>query len=262
MAASDAIPGADGVFAWRIRSCECGPDAFATMPSICNLLQESAALHAEALGFSKGDFNRAGSDVTWVLTRLRVEMERLPRWEETVTVRTWPRAMRRIVAYRDFELFDAAGARLGAAASEWMIIDMATRKIRPLPPDLAHHDDSRPPALGPDPFATRLKFPAVAPSATAEFTARRHHLDLNRHVNNVHYVTWALATAPDEVAASSPCLGIDVTFRAEALAGAQVRGECVVEGEGRLVHRLVSPEGREHVVMTSRWGRSDGDFKG
>ena len=40
MAASDAIPGADGVFAWRIRSCECGPDAFATMPSICNLLQD------------------------------------------------------------------------------------------------------------------------------------------------------------------------------------------------------------------------------
>ena len=241
-----------GEYAWQVRSYECGADGLMTMPSLCNYLQEAASLHAERLGFSKSDFLRGGHDVTWVLTRLMVRLERLPKWAETVTVRTWPRTMRRIVAYRDFELYDADGVRIGAATSEWMLIDMTTRKLVPLPAELEHDGGDIPPALGEDPFGARPKFPAAATPDHAEmFTARRCHIDVNRHVNNVHYVTWALETVPQDERRS--CVGLDITFRAETHAGETVRGECVRNGDGGYLHRLIAPDGKEHVVMTSTW---------
>ena len=79
----------------------------ATLPTICNFLQEAASVNAESLGFSKTDFASAGENVSWVLTRLVVRMERYPRWEEEVVVETFPRGGRKIVAWRDFEVFDA-----------------------------------------------------------------------------------------------------------------------------------------------------------
>ena len=47
-------------YRFRVRSYECGKDGFATLPTVCNYLQEAASMHAEELGFSKNDFAAAG----------------------------------------------------------------------------------------------------------------------------------------------------------------------------------------------------------
>ena len=65
-----------GEYVWQVRSYECGPDGMATLPTICNYLQEAAGLNAEALAFSKSDFEAAGENISWVLTRLKVRMAR------------------------------------------------------------------------------------------------------------------------------------------------------------------------------------------
>ena len=93
-----------GVYSWPVRTYECGPDGTAKMSAICNYLQEAASLNAETLAFSKSDFEAAGENISWVLTRLKVRMSRFPKWGETVSVLTFPRGGRRIVAYRDFVL--------------------------------------------------------------------------------------------------------------------------------------------------------------
>ena len=117
-----------GVYSWAVRTYECGPDGRATMASVCNWLQEAASLNAETLAFSKSDFEAAGENISWVLTRLKVRIARFPKWEEKVSILTFPRGGRRIVAYRDFVLTGADGAELGRATSEWMLIDLASRR--------------------------------------------------------------------------------------------------------------------------------------
>ena len=74
-----------------------------------HFLQESASLHAESLGFGKGDFAAAGENSSWVLTRMVVKMNRYPVWEDELTVETFPRGGRKIVAWCDFEVKDAKG---------------------------------------------------------------------------------------------------------------------------------------------------------
>ena len=162
-----------GRYSFKVRTYECGADGFATLPTICNFLQEAASANAESLGFSKSDFASAGENVSWVLTRLVVKMDRYPKWEDEVTVETFPRGGRKIVAWRDFEVLDAAGARLGVASSEWMLIDLATRRIVPVPEKVfAAADPADAPLLGESPF-TKFRFPADSPRPPLRFTALR-----------------------------------------------------------------------------------------
>ena len=239
-----------GQYEFQVRSYECGPEGAATLPTICNYLQEAASLNAESLAFSKSNFAAAGENISWVLTRLRVKMDRYPRWEEKITVVTWPRGGRRIVAYRDFELLDAAGNRLGTATSEWMLIDLSSRKLVPIPEQVfACANDVRPPVLGETPFV-KLRWDCRELAGAQSFRAKRGDIDLNGHVNNVHYVEWLLETVP---AASGVCSDFEVIFRSETLAGEEVRTEGVEVEPGVYVHRVSAPDGHDHVLARTEW---------
>nr|MCR5414942.1 hypothetical protein [Kiritimatiellia bacterium] len=181
-----------GKSVFKVRTYECGADGFSTLPTICNYLQEAASVNAEDLGFSKSDFESAGENISWVLTKLVVKMDRYPRWEDVVTVETFPRGGRKIVAWRDFEVKDSSGATLGVASSEWMLIDLATRKVVAVPESVfAAADPNDAPVLGETPF-TRFRVPEGGESAKHSFRAQKSHIDLNGHVNNVHYIEWML----------------------------------------------------------------------
>ena len=239
-----------GEYAFRVRAYECGPDGCATLPTVCNYLQEAASLNAESLGFSKTDFDASGENISWVLARLLVKMSGYPRWGDEVKVVTFPRGGRRIVAWRDFELFSSDGTRLGAATSEWMLIDLATRKVVAIPdPVFSCVDPLLVPVLGTEPFTPRLRFPADARcEPPLVFRAQRSHIDLNGHVNNVHYLEWMLE-APHPPA----CTSMEVVFRSETLAGDDVCVTTTASPDGAVFHRVSSPDGRDHIVARTTW---------
>ena len=232
-----------GRYRFKVRSYECGPDGRATLPTICNLLQEAASLHAASLGFGKGDFAAAGENISWVLTRMVVKMNRYPAWEDELTVETFPRGGRKIVAWRDFEVKDAKGETLGVASSEWMIIDLSTRKIHAVPEKVfAANDPGNAPVLGLEPFA-KFRFPDGESGGTPlRFTATKSQIDLNGHVNNVHYIDWML-----EPCASRCPAEMEIVFRSETFAGDEVRVETAAV-DGCTYHRVSAPDGKDHIV--------------
>ncbi len=239
-----------GTYTWQIRAAECNPSGFATLPALLNLLQEAASLNAEELGFSKSNFAGAGLNISWVLTRLRLDMSRYPRWEDAVTIVTWPRKGRKITALRDFELFLGA-ERIGAATTEWMIIDLATRRASVIPPAVfGLANDERQPALGDAEFS-RLAWNCKERGADAlSFRAKRSDIDLNGHVNNVHYAEWFLETVPES---AGVCRSCEIVFRSETLAGEEVFAEGVETAPGEFIHRVSAPDGRDHVLAQTLW---------
>ena len=238
-----------GKYIFKVRSYECGPDGRATLPTICNLFQEAASLHAASLGFGKGDFAAAGENISWVLTRMVVKMNRYPVWEDDLTVETFPRGGRKIVAWRDFEVKNAKGETLGVASSEWMIIDLATRKIHAIPEKVfAANDPANMPVLGLEPFA-KFRFPEVADSEVRDvrtFTAMKSQIDLNGHVNNVHYINWMLEPCESRCPAE-----MEVVFRSETFAGDEVRVETAA-ADGYTYHRVSAPDGKDHIVARTK----------
>lgn len=238
-----------GEYIFKVRSYECGADGFASLPSICNYLQEAASLNAEELGFSKSNFDAQGGNISWVLTRLAVKMKRYPAWEEPITVVTFPRGGRKIVAWRDFEIKSSDGETIGLATSEWMLIDLATRKIVSIPESVLNACEfGLESVLGAEPFTARLKFPADAPvEASGPYKAQYSHIDLNGHVNNVHYVEWLL----EPLKAGRPS-SIEFVFRSETLAGDEIMVETARKDEQEFYHRVFSADGKDHVVAFSR----------
>lgn len=238
-----------GKYTFKVRSYECGASGVATLPTICNYLQEAASLNAEELGFSKSNFDAAGENISWVLTRMVVKMDRYPKWEEEVTVSTFPRGGRKIVAWRDFEILGADGVRIGAASSEWMLIDLASRRIQQLPPSVFEClDPNLAPVLGEEPFTPRLKFPTEgASSAPQAFRAQHAHIDMNGHVNNVHYIAWMLEPHP-----TGFCEEMEIVFRSETMAGDEVLVSSAASGESVFL-RVYAPDGKDHIVARTVW---------
>lgn len=237
-----------GEYFFDVRTYECGPDGLVTLPSICNYLQEAASLHAETLGFSKTNFQAEGRNISWVLSRLAVKMLRYPRWEERICVTTFPRGARRIVAWRDFEIRDGQGEIIGMASSEWMVIDLDTRRLAPVPESVL--ELAGPPSgsvLGAEPFTAKLRYPDDGAPAKGTFRALHNHIDLNGHVNNVHYAVWAL----EPLKGSRPGM-LEIVFRSEVMEGDDVSVFVAAGEDGGMYHRLTNGEGRECVVAMTR----------
>jgi medium-chain acyl-[acyl-carrier-protein] hydrolase len=183
----------------------------ASLTAICRYLQESAWNHANHLGFGYMEDGKIRH--TWVIVRLLVKMERYPRWEDKITIRTWPRGMDGLLAMRDFEILDESGARIGAASSQWFIIDTKTRKPQPgiIVRDILPLATSTP-VMEDQPSKILIREPL---DHLATCKAVFSHIDLYGHVNNTRYVEWILDAIPEGVHRESPICSFLIEFLAE-----------------------------------------------
>ncbi len=196
---------------FKIRASEIDFNQQATLPAICNLLQEVAGNHARELEFDITDLQK--DKLTWVLHRLHVQMDRFPEWRETITIKTWPSSGDGLRAYRDFLIMDENGNIIGKSLSYWLIMNIKSRRPARIPKEILEMAPENANHVLPITDAT---FPEIdQPDYLEEFEVRKTDLDLNRHVNNVHFIEWALAPLPDDATVNE----IDIQFTAESVLG-------------------------------------------
>ena len=210
---------------FRIHSYEVDAQGRTPVHAICNYLQETAANHARALGFSAQSMHERG--LAWVLARLDVEVDREPTWGHTISVETWHSGVHGLYTTREFVLRDHSGCQIGQAASSWIIIDLNRRRVTRPPADLLAVDASPRGRTLPDTFASPPDQPADAENGNTassqshhqSVTVRESDLDLNRHVNNARYAAWAVEALPLSVRTSCRLSKLELRFRAESTRG-------------------------------------------
>ena len=194
---------------FKIRASEIGPNQKATLPAICSLLQEVAGNHARQLEFDITDLQ--DEKMTWVLHRLHVDMDRFPDWRENITIRTRPSGGDGLRAFRDFLILDKNEDIIGRSLSYWLILDMKSRRPRPIPQQILDWVPDNVDHVLP---LTKPNFAKVEqPNSTQQFTVRKTDLDLNNHLNNVRYIEWALSCLPSDLKVSNIC----IKFEGEAI---------------------------------------------
>jgi acyl-ACP thioesterase len=237
---------------FTVRYYEVGPRRLVRPATLLDYLQDAAAEHATLLSIGVQLLHHR--DLTWVLSRLRLTVERYAGVGETVLVRTWPSTRGNLSSNREFEVLDQAGEIVARATTAWVVLDMVRRRPVRLAEVLSDYplesrraiDDDFPP----------LQRPGSSGREVA-FTVRQSDLDMNRHVNNAVYVGWALESAPEEIAENHGPVDLEVAYRAEALAGDTVAARCVPEagaGSGRFLHEIIrQQDGRELARLRVRW---------
>ncbi len=219
-----------------VRSTDLTPHGTASVPALCLYLQEAAGHHADDLGVSMRRLQAEAR--AWVLSHLRLKLDRPPHSDEAVTIETWPSGLDGLYATREFVLSTDNG-EVGRATSRWFVIDTEQRRPVRLPHSLYDIETpDRPPGLAHDfddlPGPTRADH-------EASWTACYHDLDLNRHVNSVRYLEWALDTLPGALLSAHQCTGVALQFRTEATLGTPVRTTAQAEDadDGRVARHAL-----------------------
>jgi len=227
---------------FKVRSSEVRPDGKAKMQTIFDLFQETAGNHALKLNFDVTQLQE--KQLTWVLHRLQVRIERYPEWRETVTVRTWPSGGDSLRAYRDFLILDSEENILGRALSYWLMIDLDSRRPVRIPNEVLN--------MAPSDIKHVLPVKKERPTPPEEtdvekiFSVRKSDLDVNNHVNNARYVEWITETLSEEELLQT----LDIEFKSECSYGNEVRVTTHRSGEDRLVSN-VSLNGRDRILATA-----------
>lgn len=91
------------------------------LSSLLSLMEESACLSADELGFGYSDLQpkRLG----FILVNWYVELSSPIKLGDIVSIHTWPIRPKRMIVFRDFELF-VGNKKVGVATSRWCVVDL------------------------------------------------------------------------------------------------------------------------------------------
>lgn len=224
---------------FKIRSYEVDSLAQATIANVANYMQEVAGNHAYDLGLSVESLIK--NNLTWIVSRIKIEMERYPRWREIIETETWPSGYNRLAATRDFLMFDKEQNVIGKATSLWMAIDLNTRRPAPIQPIVGHlippEDKPRAMEVG----RMQPEFEDIDVLGSAAIVVRKSDCDMNGHANNVRYIDWALESVPNSwEKVNRRSKTIDIQFKAEVFSGDQLLAQTTgTREESVLKHTLV-----------------------
>lgn len=101
------------------------------LDALCNVLQEIAGRHANALRV--GFFEMQREQLFWALSRLRIHLDQTPSWQESIHIRTWVHRMRGPLSFRNFSFHNQDDQLLGSASTLWTAVHAVERKPTRLP---------------------------------------------------------------------------------------------------------------------------------
>lgn len=197
---------------YKIHSYEVDVKGNATLPILCQFMQESAWKHAENMrvGFA----HLLNKNLIWVLSRQLIKMQSFPKLGETIQIHTCPKGKDRLFYYRDFRILDEKENAIGGAATVWFAIDVTTRK--PQKPDSYFQFPLHKDRVFSDKL-NRLKGSLQSIDGTTSIRVNYKDLDLHEHVNNVRYIEWMLDSFTLEFQKTHRLREVEINYLAEAL---------------------------------------------
>lgn len=172
---------------FTVRHHEAGVDGALRLAPLFDMFQDAAAEHAQILGCGMAYLKEQSR--VWVLSRIAVEITRMPEIGETVTVETYPSGVERLFAIRQFTVMDEKGTVIARATSCWLLLDAATlrplRIVETLGRPLPGNEDK------PRHFPVPARIQAL-PENVAEnsYMVRHSQIDVNCHLNNAFFAAY------------------------------------------------------------------------
>ncbi len=166
-----------------IDSNEVDPFLDLSIPGLFRLLQAIAGTGVEAIGAGKKETTDKG--YLWVLTRMSVEISKMPRYMDEIELTTYPGEQIGCFYFRHFFAKSKTGETLFRVSSTWALLQASTRKAVMRSPFSNPLISEKTPDELPRP--DKLKAPQTMVEVEKR-TVTYSMCDLNGHLNNTRYL--------------------------------------------------------------------------
>ena len=155
------------------------------LPDVILLSLQVSGMQSIELGVSDKtileDYN-----LVWIITEYDIEVVRLPRFAEEITIETEALSYNRLFCYRRFTIYDETGQELIHMLATFVLMDRDSRKVHAVEPEIVapyQSDFDKKLIRGP-------KYESLDEPISKDYHVRFYDLDMNGHVNNSKYLDW------------------------------------------------------------------------
>ncbi len=216
--------------------------------AILYFVQQAAGEHCDLLQVSWEDLQRRS--LFWAIIRHRVQITRLPKKGETITVETWPMPTTRTAFPRSVLAYDSQGQELFRTISLWVLMDPNTRAmVLPQKSGIQIEGVLR---------GTELTVPGgLMPRSLADHRLRPvcfTDLDANGHMNNGRYLDWIWDLLPSGFHQYHQPRELTMCYMAEAREGDALDVKWAMSPEGQLQVEITRQDvstGQEHRIFSA-----------
>ncbi len=238
---------------FEVRYYQCDLNGYLSLQNLCHFLIETALYHAEDLGVSVEQLQQ--NNLTWMLSRLILEIDRLPARQEKITIKTWPSGARKLFSCRDFLIFDESGKEIARATTGWLVVDMIKRRPVRLPEYVLKIQNNSAQRVIERDFASFTSETEYC--SESRFNVLNSDIDINNHVTAVSYIDWIINSIPLNFYAKKLICELEIEYRYEAVINESVHvytSSDTSEQVNTLFHRVKnSSEDKMHAVAQTRW---------
>ena len=199
---------------FRVMDCDCDMNYRLTPGAFLRMAQQISTDQCVRLGMDDAFYRE--NHAVFLLAKLALKVERVPRGGETLTLVTMPEQPRRVAYKRVTEARDEKGERVALLDSRWVLVDTNTRHIlRHAPAPFAAF-----PFEEEVPFTLDVTIRKPAQTSPAGLvTATYSRCDTNGHMNNTRYADAAADALPLEVLANGAVKRLVISYHNELPAG-------------------------------------------
>ena len=153
------------------------------LPDVILLSLQVSGMQSIELGVSDKDMLEQ-YNLVWIITDYDIDVTRLPRFAEEITIETESLTYNRLFCYRRFTIFDEAGEAIIQMMATFVLMDRDSRKVHAVEPEIVAPYQSE--------FSKKLlrgpKYPNLEDPVSKDYHVRFYDLDMNGH--NSKYLDW------------------------------------------------------------------------
>lgn len=178
----------------RVRFSDISRNGKLRLYELPKIFQDCSIEHSEAVGV--GIPYLSPKHLAWLLTSWQIEIERLPEYDERLTVQTWPYEFKSAFGYRNYNMLDEKGNRIIKGQALWLHTN--TKEMKPVRiSDEEAQSYGIEPKLDMEYMPRKILLPEEM-EAVDQIFVTAHYADMYQHLNNAMYVDLASDYLPQE----------------------------------------------------------------
>ena len=155
------------------------------LPSLILLSLQVSGSQSAQLGVSDKEILEK-YNLVWIITEYDIDVIRLPRFAEEITIETEALSYNRLFCYRRFTIYDESGQAIIQMLATFALMDRDSRKVHSVDPEMVAPYQSE--------FSKKIirgpKYTDLDSPTSKDYHVRFYDLDMNGHVNNSKYLDW------------------------------------------------------------------------